>query len=193
VNTLISKLFNINTIGASLIRWSCELLRTWIGQHREYPLPENSSECLMLRTPDAAEMLVSEMRTLMTWLRYDSPAEWPRVESREAKDGQVSVQLKKAQMISIAELPDGRPFPARVVDISGKTLRFIAHRELSPGTCIRAVCQGILLLGEVSFCQRSSGDVRIKVNIEHALFGIPEIADNCRRLLKATAGTNGRS
>jgi hypothetical protein len=74
-------------------------------------------------------------------------------------------------------------FSARVVNLSGKGMRLLLDRPISPGAPLKIEWVETLLLGEVCYCEAVEGGYAAGLELQHALLQTSELARLSRRLL----------
>jgi len=96
-----------------------------------------------------------------------------RREDRFQTDQQVQVTVLE---------PPGQPFPARIRDASGRGMGISSAVEMKPGYPIKINLPNSILLGEVIFIRADGDGWFAGVELEHALFGLAELAEVLREV-----------
>jgi hypothetical protein len=79
------------------------------------------------------------------------------------------IQTESYVRVTVLADPPGNPIIGRILDLSGRGLSVTLAQSLPVGSLVRIDQPGLLLLGEVAYCQAENDVFRIGVQVDQAL------------------------
>jgi hypothetical protein len=80
------------------------------------------------------------------------------------------------QSVTVTNLEDKTPFAGRLSNFSMHGVCLEVDRQISPGSIVKVVWNGALLLGEVIYCQAEGEHFSLGLELEDALYDTEMLA-----------------
>jgi hypothetical protein len=111
-----------------------------------------------------------------------------RLVDRRSEQRLTADQLAQVTLLGAS---DSR-FLARILDLSGRGMRLLVDRALSPGSLVKVEAEDVLILGEVCYSLASNPGFEVGLELQHSLIGLRELARRRTSLLLENEVAAGR-